>query len=34
MVLTAAILMVLLRALSLREAYETVDWPILVMLEL
>jgi di/tricarboxylate transporter len=29
---TAAVLMVLLRALSLREAYEAVDWPILVML--
>jgi di/tricarboxylate transporter len=29
---TAALLMVLLRALSLREAYEAVDWPILVML--
>jgi di/tricarboxylate transporter len=29
---TAAALMVLLGALSLREAYEAVDWPILVML--
>jgi di/tricarboxylate transporter len=29
---TAAILMVLFRALSLREAYEAIDWPILVML--
>jgi di/tricarboxylate transporter len=29
---TAAVLMVLLRALSLREAYGAVDWPILVML--
>jgi di/tricarboxylate transporter len=29
---TAAVLMVLLGALSLREAYEAVDWPILVML--
>jgi di/tricarboxylate transporter len=30
--LTAAILMILFRALSLREAYEAIDWPILVML--
>jgi di/tricarboxylate transporter len=29
---TAAVLMILLRALSLRVAYEAVDWPILVML--
>jgi di/tricarboxylate transporter len=29
---TAAVLMVLSGALSLREAYEAVDWPILVML--
>jgi di/tricarboxylate transporter len=29
---TAAILMILFGALSLREAYEAVDWPILVML--
>ena len=29
---TAAVLMVLIGALSLREAYEAVDWPILVML--
>ena len=29
---TAAVLMVLFGALSLREAYEAIDWPILVML--
>jgi di/tricarboxylate transporter len=29
---TAAVLMILIGALSLREAYEAVDWPILVML--
>ena len=29
---TAAVLMVLFRTLSLREAYEAIDWPILVML--
>lgn len=29
---TAAVLMILFGALSLREAYEAVDWPILVML--
>ena len=29
---TAAVLMILLRALSLREAYDAIDWPILVML--
>jgi di/tricarboxylate transporter len=29
---TAAVLMVLFQALSLREAYEAIDWPILVML--
>ncbi|WP_174800039.1 SLC13 family permease, partial [Microvirga aerophila] len=29
---TAAILMILFGALSLREAYDAVDWPILVML--
>jgi len=28
----AAVLLVLLRALSLREAYEVIDWPILIML--
>ena len=29
---TAAVMMILLGALSLREAYEAIDWPILVML--
>ncbi|WP_085026499.1 SLC13 family permease [Ensifer aridi] len=29
---TAAVLMVLLGSLSLREAYEAIDWPILIML--
>jgi di/tricarboxylate transporter len=29
---TAAVLMILFGALSLREAYEAIDWPILVML--
>jgi len=29
---TAAVAMLLLRALTLREAYEAIDWPILVML--